>query len=621
MKLSLLLLLFCGVLGFVQLSSVVGFHPRSGGARTRQYVFALRAVKTNNNNNNNNNSNRIPEAEFRLPTACLVGVTNANLNDVSEYQQALLQQGFGSILVDGDDIISPSSSENDDAFFSYKFSKATGMLQLIRSPPMQQVSSSERDRFVFEAPRWVPIVKNEENVLVANGWSFLDPDENEPLSAYDVDAANQEGTYQPKWGDANFQDSTATRRSSCCSISVLGYDLTPMSFEQVLQDADTRLQPHSSITRQCLLQGGTDPPHQKETHNGVSFQGSASQSDWEPGIFACAIGGLPLFSSLDLSPSTAASGWLSFYRALSDDHVLLIPPETGVQDQRIEVICAKSRCHLGHYFGPGEGFCINASALNYVTAKSSASIAIAAATAATNGDGNLRVPTVHHPFSWRVLDDVSSSSSDPRRTQLRALLREVVPTEQVALGAGCFWHVEAALRCLPGVVETTAGYAGGSLSFPSYEDVCRGDSGHAEVVLVDYDPIQLDTSILIDCFLTLHDPTQVKAHGKHAADTGQYRSCILAVGHDDTNDLIQNALARCQSQLQRELSTKVHPVTDAKRGNWFWRAEDRHQRHDERQNPDMDVTTLSLSEWLLTYGKRSQSILGSATTINSSVKS
>jgi methionine-S-sulfoxide reductase len=619
MNLSLLLFLFWGVTGFVQLSSVIGFHPRNDEAHTGyQHGFVLRAVNYNNNN-------RILEAEFRPPTACLVGIMSANQNDILEYQQALLRQGFGSIFIDGDDTVNRlSASINDDAFFSYKFSKATGMLQLIRSPPppaQQQVrissSREQRDGLIFEAPRWVPIVKNEENVLVANGWSFLDPDESEPLSAYDVDAANQEGTYQPKWGDANFQDSTT---SSTSSISVLGHDLTPMSFVQVLRDTDTRLQPNSSLTRQCLLHGGTDPPHQKKTHNGVSFQGSASQSDWEPGIFACAIGGLPLFSTLDLSPSTATSGWLSFQRALSDDHVLLIPPAPSVPDQRIELICAKSRCHLGHFFGPGEGFCINASALNYVTTKSSTSTTTDVTTTA-NGDGNLSVSSVLHPFSWRVLDDVSSSlSSDPRRTQLRALLREVVPTEQVALGGGCFWHVEAALRRLPGVVETTAGYAGGSLSFPTYEDVCRGDSGHAEVVLVDYDPSILKTSILMDCFLALHDPTKVKAHGKHAAETGQYRSCILAVGHDDKNDLIQKVLMQCQSQLQRELSTKVQLVSDDKHENWFWRAEDRHQRHDERQNPDMDVTTLSLPDWLLTYGKRSQSIAGSPTTINSSVK-
>jgi peptide-methionine (S)-S-oxide reductase len=98
-------------------------------------------------------------------------------------------------------------------------------------------------------------------------------------------------------------------------------------------------------------------------------------------------------------------------------------------------------------------------------------------------------------------------------------------TETATLGGGCFWCTEAVFTQMRGVVSVYPGYAGGSVPNPSYEDVCTGRTGHAEVVQVDFDPAQLSYSDLLRVFFTVHDPT---TRNRQGADVGtQYRSIIL----------------------------------------------------------------------------------------------
>ena len=126
------------------------------------------------------------------------------------------------------------------------------------------------------------------------------------------------------------------------------------------------------------------------------------------------------------------------------------------------------------------------------------------------------------PISWRTMEAYKTKSLSVQLVQKVCLLS--VSTETLVFDAGCFWIIEAAFRRLPRVVFTETGYAGGITTSPTNEDVCERETQHAEVIKIEFDPAVLKPRILIDCFLALHDPTKVRAMGKHAAGIGQYRS-------------------------------------------------------------------------------------------------
>src|SRR3954447_15186903 len=96
-----------------------------------------------------------------------------------------------------------------------------------------------------------------------------------------------------------------------------------------------------------------------------------------------------------------------------------------------------------------------------------------------------------------------SEHDNPATTQANTELA----TEFATLGGGCFWCIEAALKQLEGVREAVSGYTGGHLDQPDYDAICRGDSGHAEVVRFEFDPAQIDYRTLLLAFFTAHDPT------------------------------------------------------------------------------------------------------------------
>ncbi|MCF8178153.1 MAG: peptide-methionine (S)-S-oxide reductase MsrA [Sulfuritalea sp.] len=145
-------------------------------------------------------------------------------------------------------------------------------------------------------------------------------------------------------------------------------------------------------------------------------------------------------------------------------------------------------------------------------------------------------------------------------------------TEVATLGGGCFWCLEAAFVQLSGIESVVSGYAGGHMQHPDYHSVCSGDSGHAEVVEVRFDPKVIDYRTLLQAFFAIHDPTTLNQQGN---DVGtQYRSVIF------THSAEQEAIAKA---LIKELTeTKYWPnpiVTAVLPAPTFWRAEAGHQSY------------------------------------------
>lgn len=140
-------------------------------------------------------------------------------------------------------------------------------------------------------------------------------------------------------------------------------------------------------------------------------------------------------------------------------------------------------------------------------------------------------------------------------------------------GAGCFWGVEHAFRTLPGVLNTAVGYMGGTKERPTYEDVCTDETGHAEVVQVEYDPEQVNYQELLNLFFGSHDPT---TYNRQGPDVGsQYRSVIFY--HDEVQKREAEAFReRAQTKLDRAIVTEIVPAQT------FWRAEEYHQQFTEK---------------------------------------
>ena len=149
--------------------------------------------------------------------------------------------------------------------------------------------------------------------------------------------------------------------------------------------------------------------------------------------------------------------------------------------------------------------------------------------------------------------------------------------QTTTLGGGCFWCLEAVYELVNGVESVVSGYAGGHVPNPSYERVCTGTTGHAEVTQVTFDPSVVSLSHLLDIFFTIHDPTTLNRQGY---DVGpQYRSIILY--HDDEQKAeAEAAIKRVSEQgLYRDpLVTQVEPL------DIFYKAEDYHQEY-FRSNP------------------------------------
>jgi peptide-methionine (S)-S-oxide reductase len=149
--------------------------------------------------------------------------------------------------------------------------------------------------------------------------------------------------------------------------------------------------------------------------------------------------------------------------------------------------------------------------------------------------------------------------------------------EIATLGGGCFWCIEAALGLLDGVTLVTSGYAGGRIEHPTYHQICNGDTDHAEVVRVEFDPAVIDYRTLLTAFFAIHDPTTRNRQG-HDIGT-QYRSVIFT--HSPEQERIARDLI---AALDAERIWPAPIVTAVLPAPTFWPAEDYHQGY-FAQNP------------------------------------
>jgi peptide methionine sulfoxide reductase msrA/msrB len=245
----------------------------------------------------------------------------------------------------------------------------------------------------------------------------------------------------------------------------------------------------------------------------------------EKGVYKCAACGNELFT--DEMKFDSHCGWPSFDKEISGGKIKTIKDTTHGMI-RTEIICAKCDGHLGHLFddGPtetGMRYCVNSLSLEFVNK-----------------------------------EDLKKTENNSAKTLL--------------LGGGCYWCVEAVYEMLDGVVKVESGFSGGKVKNPSYEEVCSGNTGHAEVVKITYDYNKTSFEEILKVFFTVHDPTTLNRQG---ADVGtQYRSVIYY-----NNEQEKQSANQIINELNKAKVYSNPIVTEVSLVGEFYKAKDDHQNY------------------------------------------
>lgn len=260
----------------------------------------------------------------------------------------------------------------------------------------------------------------------------------------------------------------------------------------------------------------------------LPYTGAYNQLPGE-GTYLCRACGLALYRTAMQFQSHC--GWPSFDEIIPN----AIAQHLDKDGIRIEIVCSRCNAHLGHVFH-GEGM--------------------------TNKN-------IRHCVNSISLDFVANS--------------EVLDTEEAIVAGGCFWGVDYYLRRLPGVLKTEVGYTGGNTENPTYDDVCRGTTGHVEAVRVVYDPKKITYENVLRHFFEIHDPTQKNGQGPDIGS--QYLSVVFY--YDTQQKMIVEKLINLLKTKGHNVATRLLPVSV------FWSAEIYHQSYYEKMGKKPYCHTIS----------------------------
>lgn len=243
---------------------------------------------------------------------------------------------------------------------------------------------------------------------------------------------------------------------------------------------------------------------------------------FEKGIYLCRQCEAPLYNSD--SKFDSGCGWPSF-----DDEIIgAVKRQVDVDGRRTEILCKRCSAHLGHVF-EGE---------------------------------NLTEKNIRHCVNSVSMKLVSGN--------------EVKDEEIIYLGGGCFWCIEAVFKMIDGVGPVFSGYSGGEKENPTYEEVCSGNTGYAEVVEVKFNPKKVSLEKILEVFFEAHDPTTLNRQGN---DVGtQYRSVIFYTD-ENQKEIIENFIEKIKNDYTEKIVTEISKLEK------FYKAEDYHQDYFDK-NPD-----------------------------------